>query len=245
MASCRQASTEAISEPRFSVGPVIDYSDFSGIVRGGNMRAVILARHGERPSIAPDDPTFGRTLPLTAAGEALARACGRALRSAGRPEEWTFGASQFRRTLLTAAYVAEEIGAPPEAATVCAEVGIPGLWIEDAAAVHAAQLRLGVRVYHDRQMREGEAEGFWPIRQCARNVLVWLSSHSIATRLAFFSTHDCHLGCLLNGLGAAQINADHWVGFLQGCALFEQPDSSWRAHYLVPDKTNYANEFIF
>ena len=67
----------------------------------------------------------------------------------------------------------------------------------------------------------------------------------IATRLAFFSTHDCHLGCLLVGLGAARIDADHWVGFLQGCALFLEPDGSWLAHYLVPDKATFANEFIF
>ena len=234
-----------VPSPRFRAGPMMDYADFATCARARSGRAVILARHGERPPIDPDDPTFGRTLPLTPVGEALARACGRALRTAGAPADWTFGASSLRRTLLTAEYVAEEIGAPHGAAAVCPEVGIPGLWVEDAAVVHAAQLRLGVRVYHDRQMREGRAEGFWTIAQCTRNVLQWLSGGAVATRLAFFSTHDCHLGCLLNGLGAAKIDADHWVGFLQGCALFEEPDGSWLAHYLVPDKTDYANEFVF
>lgn len=223
---------------------MIDYAEFAERARGTSGRAVILARHGERPSIDRDDPTFGRTLPLTAAGEALARACGRTLRGIAAPEDWTFGASSLRRTMLTAQYVAEEIGAPPEAVPVCPEVGIPGLWVEDAARVHAAQLRDGVYAYHDRQMREDIADGFWPIAQCTRNVLRWLSGPAIATRLAFFSTHDCHLGCLLVGLGAARIDAAHWVGFLQGCALFREPDGSWLAHYLVPDKSDYANELV-
>lgn len=224
---------------------MIDYHDFTSFAQTSGRRGVILARHGERPHIDPADTTFGSMLPLTAGGEALARSCGRSLREAGDPSEWTFGASAFRRTRLTAAYVAEEIGADPATVEDCAEVGIPGLWIEDAAVVHECQLREGVRNYHERQMRDGWADGFLPSAESARKVLKWVAGPAIRTRLAFFSTHDCHLGCLLNATGAACIRTDHWVGFLQGCALLEQPDGTWQAHYLVPDKAHFENLFVF
>ena len=224
---------------------MMDYGEFAEKAKSATGRCVVLARHGERPGIDPSDPTFGRTLPLTAAGEALARACGRELRGVGTPENWTFGASSLRRTMLTAQYVAEEIGASPDVVENTPEVGIPGLWIEDALVVHAAQKRMGVRNYHEEQMRIGRAEGFWDVEDCTRRVLAWLSGKSIRTRYAFYSTHDCHLGYLLNGLGAANIDTAHWVGFLQGCALFEQTDGSWHAHYIVPDKERYANGFVF
>ena len=231
--------------PRFAVGELLDYADFAATAREAPGRCILLARHGERPAIDPGDPTFGRNLPLTEAGVALARQCGRALRPCGPLRDWTFGASALRRTIMTAECVATELGADPPNVPVCPEVGIPGLWIEDAAAVYRAQRRDGVRTYHDRQMKTGVAEGFWSCAQCVRNVLRWVAGPSIRTRLAFYSTHDCHLGCLLTGTGAARIDADHWVGFLQGCALMEQSDGSWRVHYIVPDKANYDNTFIF
>lgn len=224
---------------------MMDYAEAAAAAREFPGRCVLFARHGQRPSIEPNDPTYGRLLPLTPEGEALARACGKALRAAGTPSEWTFGASSLRRTLLTAQYVAEEIGADPTCVSATPEVGIPGLWIDDLPTVFAHQKRLGIQTYHDRQARDGFIPGFAPSEVSAQRVLQWLAAPTtLSTRLAFFSTHDCHLAALLNALAIANIDAQHWVGFLQGCALFFHPDGSIRAHYLVPNKATYSTPFF-
>lgn len=224
--------------------PLMDYTDFATAARSNPGRCALLVRHGERPSLEPGDPTYGRNLPLTEAGEAMARACGRVLRGIARPEEWTFGASSLRRTMLTAQYVAEEIGCGAEAVEARAEVGIPGLWISDVGEVHKSQQAMGLKRYHDRQVREGRAAGFYDGEECAKRVLAWMAGEAFRTKAAFFATHDCHVAVLLNALGVANTDGDHWVGFLQGAAFLEGPEGLWRVGYVVPDKAAYVQPFF-
>ena len=228
---------------------MIDYAEFCERAAANPGRCVILARHGERPPIDPDDPTFGRDLPLTDAGEALARSCGRALRSLSQnPGDWLFGASPYARTRLTAQCVAEEVlGREAGAGCVrdCAEIGIPGIWIEDAKRVYEAMRRLGVAQYHERQMRTLEAPGFRNAKDVVAKFLAWISGPAIPARYAFLASHDCHIAYLMNGLGVANFTIDDWVGFLQGCALFEQTDGTWTAEHIVPDKANHHSRFVY
>lgn len=211
----------------------IDYAEAAS--RAGEGRFFLLVRHGERPPIDPDDPTFGASLPLTPEGEALARACGRALRpAASRP--WAFRASPYRRTVLTASFVAEGLGLDSETVVPCDELGIPGIWITDPAAVHDAQVRDTAWVYNDRLAREGVAEGYRPATESTAMLFEWLDRTDFGAPNTFLCTHDCHLACLLNYLGVAHIDGRNWVGYLQGCAIFETAPSVFTAAFIVPDK---------
>ena len=223
---------------------MIDYDDFARIARDHPGRVLLLARHAARPPLAPEDPSFGGDLPITEDGRAMSIACGRALRAVGDPADWAFLASPLRRTLLTAAAVAEGIGSSAPVAP-SPEIGIPGLWLTDARLLHDCQEREGPAVYCDRLMRDGRADGFLPIDESTRVVLDWIRRTDFGARRVFLCTHDVFLACLLMGLGCARISAATWVGYLQGTALFERPDGTFRAEYCVPDKASFHQPFVF
>lgn len=221
---------------------MIDYAEFARRAASHPGRCFLLARHAERPPLDPQDPTFGGDLPITEAGRAMSLACGRALRAAGAPGEWSFLASRLMRTRLTAAAVAEGLGSDASV-TVSEEMSLPGLWLVSAAELYEHQEREGSAPYCDRLMRDGVAEGFRPIGESTAIVLDWLRSQDFRTRLAFLSTHDVFLACLLRGLGLADVTTSRWVGFLQGVGLFERPDGSFDADYVVPDKDDWKQPF--
>ena len=52
---------------------MIDYAGFAALAKETAGRCVLLARHGRRPRIAEEDPTYGENLGLTDAGRQLAR----------------------------------------------------------------------------------------------------------------------------------------------------------------------------
>lgn len=222
---------------------MIDYTQFARRAADTPGRCVLLARHGERPSLDPHDPTFGADLPLTDAGRAMAFACGRALRPAGAPAEWTFLSSALRRTRLTAAAVAEGLGANPDAVSIAPEMGIPGLYVSDPEALAIYQEAEGGAAYSDRLLRDGVAEGMRPIADIARDVLAWLRASDFGTRLVFAATHDIFLACVLAGLNLANVTSKRWVHYLQGVAFFERPDGSFDTAYCVPDLADAVYPF--
>ena len=69
------------------------------------------------------------------------------------------------------------------------------------------------------------------------------SSADIA-RCALVVTHDIFVAPFLQELGAGEFRSTHWIGFLQGAALFERPDGSWDVDYCVPDKSRWQNLFL-
>ena len=223
---------------------MIDYEGFAALAKETAGRCILLARHGRRPRIAEADPTFGENLPITDDGREMALACGRALRAGPPAGEWAFWASRLRRTRLTAACVAEGLGVPDAPVGVSVEASIPGLWIEDVAETHRHYFAEGSVPFTNRLLRDGRAEGYRPIAESTRLTLEWASTFDFGARIVFVATHDVFLACLLQGLGVGRFSSDDWVGFLQGCALFQRPDGSWRAEYCVPDLANWRNTFI-
>lgn len=223
---------------------MIDYEDFGRLARTSSMRCVAFVRHGERPRIPEDDPTFGENLPLSPAGERMARECGEALRRFGPPvSEWVFLASRLLRTRLTAAAVASAMGAYPDCVRVSPEASIPGLFVEDQAETHRHYFAEGSVPFTERFFRDGRAEGYRPMAETVRLTMDWIR-RGLGARCAFVASHDVFAGILLQGLGVARVDCAHWVGFLQGCALFEREDGSWQADWIVPDKSAPAAVFV-
>lgn len=210
----------------------------------GAGRCVWLVRHGERPPIAEDDPTYGENLGLTPAGRELALACGRGVAAAGRPADWALHASRYRRTMLTAATVAEGMGRAGAPVAECAEVSLPGLWITDMPETHRSYRKYGTAEFTDLFMRGEATGGYLPIPESTRLAMDWIRGADFGARCALVVTHDIFLAALMRGLGVFPFDSEHWVGFLQGAALFEGPDGAWSADYLVPDKARWRNRFL-
>ena len=199
-----------------------------------------MVRHGERPHLSPDDSTFGDALSLTDAGRQMARDAGALLRAAtpGRTPtaaDWFLGASPKTRTRQTVAFMAESMGIADPAVIDVPELGIPGIWMTDAALAHAYHVREGGRAFNDRICVQGYGEGYYPQEEIYRRILDWLNRFPFSARYGLFSTHDLFLALFLQGAGVEVFRADRWVGYLQGAALFEQPDGSWQVDYCVPD----------
>ena len=210
----------------------------------GAGRCVLMVRHGERPPIAENDATFGESLGLTDAGRAMALACGRDLAATGRPADWVFAASRYRRTVLTAQTVAEGAGRAGAPVAPLAEISLPGLWIEDMPETHRSYRRFGTAEFTDMFMRGEATGGYLPIPESTRLAMDWIRRTDFGARCALLVTHDIFLAAFLQGLGAGEFRSTHWVGFLQGAALFENPDGSWTADYCVPDKARWLNLFL-
>ena len=210
----------------------------------GAHRCVLFVRHGRRPPIAEDDPTFGENLGLTEDGRAMALACGRDVAAAGRPADWAFAASRYRRTMLTAAAVAEGMGRPGAPVAASPEASIPGLWVVDSPETHRNYRRYGTAAFTDMFLRGEATGGFRPIPESTRLATDWFSGADFGARCAVVVSHDVFIAALLRGLGAAEPDSAHWVGFLQGAALFEGADGSWRAEFCVPDKAHHENVFF-
>lgn len=224
---------------------MIDYGELGERAAAAKGRCAVLVRHGERPPIDPADPTFGENLPITAAGREMALACGRALAACGpAPGEWGFLSSHLLRTRLTAAAVAEGMGAESAAVRVAPEAGIPGLWIEDVAETHRHYYAEGSVPFTTRLLRDGRAEGYRPVAESTRLALGWLAGDPAGTRLTIVCTHDVFVACVLRGLGETRVDCTRWVGFLQGAALFEKPDGGWDCEWLVPDKNDWERPFF-
>lgn len=210
----------------------------------GARRCVLMVRHGERPPIAENDATFGESLGLTEAGRGLSLACGRDLAAAGRAADWSFLASRYRRTTLTAATVAEGAGRAGAPVAACDEISLPGLWISDMPETHRSYRKYGTAEFTDMFMRGEATGGYLPIPESTRLAMDWIRGADFGSRCALLVTHDIFLAALMRGLGVFPFDSAHWVGFLQGAALFEEADGSWRVDRLVPDKARATVPFF-
>ena len=211
----------------------------------GAGRCVLMVRHAERPPIEENDATYGENLGLTDAGRAMALGCGRDVAAAGRPADWAFHASRYRRTTLTAATVAEGMGRAGAPVVPSEEASLPGLWVSDMAETHRSYRKWGTAEFTDMFMRGEAIGGYLPIPESTRLAMEWIDKTDLGARCAVVATHDVFLAALLNGLGKGPFDSrTRWVGFLQGCALFERPGGGWDADYVVPDKSAWRNTFL-
>ena len=146
--------------------------------------------------------------------------------------------------MLTAAMVAEGMGRAGAPVAESDEVSLPGLWIEDMPETHRSYRRYGTAEFTDMFMRGEALGGYLPIPESTRLAMDWIDGADFGSRCAVVVTHDIFLAALMRGLGVFPFESASWVGFLQGCALFERPGGGWDAEYVVPDKTAWRNTFL-
>jgi len=220
----------------------IDYRDFAALARKHKGKCVLFARHAERPSLLPDDPSYGTNLPITEAGRAMAIRCGRDLRKAGPVSDWSFWSSALLRTRLTAEAVAQGIGIPSPVVHDSVEAGIPGRWWYTAPELTFQGYQTeGSSNYNNRYFLEGSVPGYLPIGESARRTLEWLRDFDFGSRLAFVASHDVFIAVLLQGIGIRRFRSSNWIGFVQAAGLLFSPDGSYQAYYCVPDKNDYED----
>lgn len=228
---------------------MIDYKTFCEKCRETDRHAILMIRHSERPSISLQDPSFGGDLPLTERGVRMAFEAG-ALLKRHLPErmttaDWTFRASPLLRTKRTAEVMAEGMGIKDAKVEEGLELGIPGVWMYDTKKAHDCHEREGARVFNNRVVANGVGEGYYPQDVSAKRLLDWIRATMIPTPFGLFLTHDIFLALFLQAMGAGKFSTEgHWVGYLQGAALFERENGRMEAFYCVPDLQNASNSYI-
>ena len=93
-------------------------------------------------------------------------------------------------------------------------------------------------------MRGEATGGYRPIPESTRLAMDWIRGADFGARCALVVTHDIFVAPFLQELGAGEFRSSHWIGFLQGAALFERSDGSWDVDYCVPDKAHWRNRFL-
>ena len=204
-------------------------TDFDGIARalrsGG--RVALLLRHGERPKIDPEDPTFGDRLPLTPEGERTALLFGKTL--AEFAPLATFCSSPLARTRITASLVAKGMGVPDAPIEIDGRLGNESFYYEDASVV--------LQVFNPPEnffpasfeyMETGKLRGFKPLAESSDALEDWIDGH-FATRLLIVATHDLYIASFLASRGAySDRSLATWPRFLDAGAIFDPPGAEGR-----------------
>jgi len=193
-------------------------------------RALLMVRHGERPHIDHEDPTFGESLPLTDAGYAMSVAFGERLRAFAGDVQ--FMSSPLRRTRMTAAGIAEGMGVPDAPIPTDGLLGNSSFYFSDQQAVFEL-FRDGL--FFDKifaYFKAGRQIGFHPLGPATDRLEEWCLSYFTA-RLGIFTTHDLYNGAFLHARGVkTDFNESNWIRFLDSAAIFIRPDGT-RSYALV------------
>lgn len=193
-------------------------------------RVLLLVRHGERPKIDNEDPTFGEALPLTAEGMRTSREMGAKLREFARDAQ--FLSSPLRRTVMTAAGIAEGMG-------------LSGLDIETDVLLgndtfYCADQREVFELFRDGEffekvfayMRTGVQRGFRQIDEATDALEEWALERFTA-KLGIFTTHDLYNAAFLHARGVKRDwCVENWVRFLDSAAIIIDSDGTRRYAFL-------------
>lgn len=196
-----------------------------GEIENGS-RALLMVRHGERPHIDHDDPTFGAALPLTEAGYEMSVTFGKRLSRFAA--ETQFLSSPLRRTRMTAQGIAEGMGMPDAEIPVDDLLGNSSFYFDDQRVVFEL-FRDGLffeKIFD--YFKAGRQTGFSDLASATDRLEEWCLGRFTA-RLGIFTTHDLYNGAFLHARGVkTDFNVSNWIRFLDSAAIFIRPDGSRR-----------------
>ena len=199
--------------------------DVRALLRAGN-RVLLMTRHAERPHIDHEDPSFGAMLPLTAAGEEMSRAFGRALRDFASVVQ--FASSPLRRTMMTTECIAEGMG-----------IAHPDILSEEAlgngtfyfADQHAVWEEFRDGSFFQKcfaYFEKGTYRGFAELHVATDALEEWCLAHFTAP-FAVFTTHDLYIAAFLAARNViSRFTLENWPRFLDSAAIILAPDGTRR-----------------
>lgn len=192
--------------------------------KGG--RVLLFVRHGERPKIDNEDPTFGEALPLTAEGLRTSREMGSMLKEFSGDVQ--FLSSPLRRTVMTASGIAEGMG--------LADVEIKTDILLGNDTFYCADQNEVFELFRDGEffekvfeyMRTGVQRGFRQIDEATDALEEWALERFTA-KLGIFTTHDLYNAAFLHARGVKRDwSVENWVRFLDSAAIIVDPDGTRR-----------------
>ena len=188
-------------------------------------RVALMVRHGERPKMDPDDPSFGDALALTYEGCRTARKLGRLL--AEFADDVQFAASPLRRTQMTAELIAEGMGVGGAEIPTDALLGNGSFYYADAAEVLEVFKPSNFFPASFEYFARGEQRGFRNLYVATDEFETWIATH-MKSRLFVIATHDLFVAAFLAARKAGVFTRENWVRFLDGGAVVVRPDGSRR-----------------
>lgn len=199
--------------------------DVRRLLREGN-RVLLMTRHAERPHIDHEDPSFGATLPLTADGEEMSRAFGRALRDFASIVQ--FASSPLRRTMMTTECIVEGMGLVQADISPEDALGNGTFYFADAHAVWE-EFRDGSFFQKCFAYFEtGTYRGFAELHAATDALEEWCLAHFTAP-FAIFTTHDLYIAAYLAARGVVdRFTIANWPRFLDSAAIVLAPDGTRR-----------------
>ena len=188
-------------------------------------RVTLMVRHGERPKMDPDDPTFGDALELTYEGTRTAKKLGTMLREFA--EDVQFAASPLTRTRMTAECIAEGMGvADPEIPTD-ELLGNGSFYYDNPAEVLEVFKPKNffpacIEYFHTAHQR-----GFRELYAATDEFEKWIDARW-KSRLFIISTHDLYIAAFLYARKVGEFSKENWTRFLDGGAIIDGTDGSRR-----------------
>ena len=216
----------AEARPSRCAGPgELTLEDVRALLREGN-RVLLMTRHAERPHIDHEDPSFGAELPITANGEEMSRAFGRALRGCAPVVQ--FASSPLRRTMMTTECIAEGMGVAQPDIEPCDALGNGTFYFADQHAVWE-EFRDGSFFRKCFAYFEtGSYRGFAELHAATDALEEWCLAH-FAAPFAVFTTHDLYIAAYLAARGVVdRFTETNWPRFLDSAAIVLAPDGTRR-----------------
>ena len=195
-----------------------------GEIRRG-ARVTLMVRHGERPKMDPDDPTFGDALELTYEGTRTAKKLGTMLKEFA--DDVQFAASPLTRTRMTAECIAEGMAvAEPEIPTD-ELLGNGSFYYDNPAEVLEVFKPKNffpacIEYFHTAHQR-----GFRDLYAATDEFEKWIDARW-KNRLFIISTHDLYIAAFLYARKVGEFSKENWTRFLDGGAIIDGTDGKRR-----------------
>lgn len=207
----------------------VSLDDIAAELRGGS-RVLLFVRHGERPKMDNNDPTFGEALPLTAEGVRTSREMGARLKEFADGAQ--FLSSPLLRTVMTATGIAEGMGLPDAEIPTDILLGNDTFYCADQHEVFElfrdGEFFEKVFVY----LTTGNQRGFRQITEATDALEEWALG-KFTGKLGIFTTHDLYNAAFLH---ERRVKRDwtirNWVCFLDSAAIILDPDGTRRYAFL-------------